>query len=137
MSWLPTFASTALQVVSLLSNVVGNGGGGGGDSGQPIDRNDDVVAAASDANVDDLDIAMGTLMAYGGKYLRQLGAWAFEYAAQKPAETLNESALPTGEQGEKKARITRRIESQNVWNDSGNPKLTKFHWHRKGLIQLA
>ena len=28
----------------------------------------------------ELDVAMGTLMAYGGKYLRQIGLWAFEHA---------------------------------------------------------
>ena len=33
-------------------------------------------------------------MAYGGKYLRQLGAWAFEYGTQTSADVLNESALP-------------------------------------------
>ena len=33
-------------------------------------------------------------MAYGGKYLRQLGAWAFEYGTQTSADVLNQSALP-------------------------------------------
>ena len=38
---------------------------------------------------DDIDYAMGTLMAYGGKYLREMALWAYEYGTQQPVESLN------------------------------------------------
>ena len=47
----------------------------------------------------ELDVAMGTLMAYGGKYLRQIGLWAFEHATSTSADTLSQSALPDQETG--------------------------------------
>ena len=31
---------------------------------------------------------MGTLMAYGGKYLREMALWAWEYGTQTPLESL-------------------------------------------------
>ena len=53
----------------------------------------DAASAASVASAatqtDDLDIAMGTLMAYGGKYLREMALWAWEYGTQTPVESLN------------------------------------------------
>ena len=45
-----------------------------------------VSAAASGA--DDLDYAMGTLMAYGGKYLREIALSAWEYGTQQPLNPL-------------------------------------------------
>ena len=48
---------------------------------------------------DDLDIAMGTLMAYSGKFLRQIGAWAFEHATQTSSDTFSQSAVPDKETG--------------------------------------
>ncbi len=65
--------SNALQVVSLVMSVVGPGGGPGGGGGGSAPNNPDridTISAGSGENVDDLDLAMGTLMAYGGKYLR-------------------------------------------------------------------
>ena len=77
---------------SLLSNVLGGDGGGGSSK---VDRNDnDAVGGTSSGSDNDLDEALGTLMAYGGKYLRQLGTWAFEYGTQTSADVLNQSALP-------------------------------------------
>ena len=64
-----------------------------------VDRNDDDVSSSSGGGNDDLDEALGTLMAYGGKYLRQLGAWAFEYGTQTSADVLNQSALPDPQSG--------------------------------------
>ena len=40
------------------------------------------MAAAAASGADDLDIAMGTLMAYGGKYLREIALSAWEYGTQ-------------------------------------------------------
>ena len=40
------------------------------------------MAAAAASGTDDLDIAMGTLMAYGGKYLREIALSAWEYGTQ-------------------------------------------------------
>ena len=45
-----------------------------------------VSAAAS--GTDDLDYAMGTLMAYGGKYLREIALSAWEYGTQQPLNPL-------------------------------------------------
>ena len=46
---------------------------------------------------DDLDVAMGTLMAYSGKFLRQIGLWAFEHATQTSSDALSQSAVPEKE----------------------------------------
>ncbi len=35
---------------------------------------------------EDLTEAMGTLMAYGGKYLREVATWAWEYTTESKAE---------------------------------------------------
>ena len=40
------------------------------------------MASAAASGADDLDIAMGTLMAYGGKYLREIALSAWEYGTQ-------------------------------------------------------
>ena len=55
--------------------------------------------ASGTAPTDDLDIAMGTLMAYSGKFLRQIGAWAFEHATQTSSDTFSQSAVPDKETG--------------------------------------
>ena len=47
-----------------------------------LHRVDTNVAAAAASGADDLDIAMGTLMAYGGKYLREIALSAWEYGTQ-------------------------------------------------------
>ena len=47
-----------------------------------LHRVDTNVAAAAASGTDDLDIAMGTLMAYGGKYLREIALSAWEYGTQ-------------------------------------------------------
>lgn len=80
------------------------GGGQSANSGSSsanlnnVDRIDSISSAATGAN--DLDVAVGTLMAYGGKYLRQMGLWAFEYASQIPSEALTSaSALPDQDAG--------------------------------------
>ena len=55
------------------------------------DRND----IASSGTGDDLDVAMGTLMAYGGKYLREMALWAWEYGTQTPVESLGKPIQAT------------------------------------------
>ena len=50
--------------------------------------------ASGTAATDDLDVAMGTLMAYSGKFLRQIGLWAFEHATQTSSDTFTQSAVP-------------------------------------------
>ena len=55
------------------------------------DRND----IASSGTGDDLDVAMGTLMAYGGKYLREMALWAWEYGTQTPVESLGKPVQAT------------------------------------------
>ncbi len=87
--WLGNFIANAVQVVSLVMSVVspggGGGGSGGGSSGPPtVDRVDTRPSGSSGESVDDLDYAMGTLMAYGGKYLRELAVYAWEYGTQTP-----------------------------------------------------
>ena len=73
-----------------------------------VDRidTDNVDAAISTINQasgsgtpDDLDVAMGTLMAYSGKFLRQIGLWAFEHATQTSSDTFSESAIPSIDKG--------------------------------------
>ena len=86
--------STALQIVSLIANIVSTP-----DSGQQqqVDRIGGSAAGAAGAvagaGTDDLDYAMGTLMAYGGKYLRQMALWAWEYGTQTPVESLDNLGL--------------------------------------------
>ena len=64
---------------------------------------DDAISTINEASgtapTDDLDIAMGTLMAYSGKFLRQIGAWAFEHATQTSSDTFSQSAVPDKETG--------------------------------------
>ena len=69
---------------------------------------DEVDAAISTINqasgtgaTDDLDVAMGTLMAYSGKFLRHIGLWAFEHATQTYSDSLSQSALPDKDTGTK------------------------------------
>ena len=78
-----------MQIVSLVTNLLG-----GGSASPTVDRFDTASAASAASAVavapsDDLDIAMGTLMAYGGKYLREMALWAYEYGTQTPVESLN------------------------------------------------
>jgi len=119
-----SFIQTAVTVFSLVSNLFGGGsgggspldligsliGGGGGSSGSSssssnskVDRIDtagvdDAISTINQASgtgvPDDLDVAMGTLMAYSGKFLRQIGLWAFEHATQTSSDTFSESAVP-------------------------------------------
>ena len=88
--------STALQIVSLVANIVSSPDGGGGQP-QNVDRIGGSAAGATGAvagaNPDDLDYAMGTLMAYGGKYLREMALWAWEYGTQTPVESLDNLGL--------------------------------------------
>ena len=64
---------------------------------------DDAISTINEASgtapTDDLDIAMGTLMAYSGKFLRQIGAWSFEHATQTSSDTFSQSAVPDKETG--------------------------------------
>ena len=82
--------STALQIVSLVASIVNTPDGG---QPQSVDRIGGATAgaagAAAAAGGDDLDYAMGTLMAYGGKYLREMALWAWEYGTQTPVESLD------------------------------------------------
>ena len=82
--WLAGFVNTAVQIISLVSSIVSP------ETSTPqkntIDRND--VAGNLNSDGDDLDVAMGTLMAYGGKYLREMALWAWEYGTQTPLESL-------------------------------------------------
>ena len=55
--------------------------------------------ASGAGSTDDLDVAMGTLMAYSGKFLRQIGLWAFEHATQTSSDSLSQSALPDKDTG--------------------------------------
>ena len=92
--WIGTFMSTALQIVSLVSNVLG----GGSEPSTNVDRVDTsgaTAAAAAAAGGEDLDIAMGTLMAYGGKYLREIALLAYEYGTQTPVDSLGSATSGT------------------------------------------
>ena len=64
---------------------------------------DDAISTINQASgtgvPDDLDVAMGTLMAYSGKFLRQIGLWAFEHATQTSSDTFSESAVPDKDTG--------------------------------------
>ena len=51
------------------------------------------VASAAASGTDDLDIAMGTLMAYGGKYLREIAISAWEYGTQQPLNSIGKVFL--------------------------------------------
>ena len=85
--------STALQIVSLVASIVSTPDGG---QPQSVDRIGGATAAAAGAAAaggDDLDYAMGTLMAYGGKYLREMALWAWEYGTQTPVESLDNLGL--------------------------------------------
>ena len=55
--------------------------------------------ASGNGVTDDLDVAMGTLMAYSGKFLRQIGLWTFEHATQTSSDPLFQSALPDKDTG--------------------------------------
>ena len=50
------------------------------------------MLSAAASGTDDLDIAMGTLMAYGGKYLREIALSAWEYGTQQPLGPLGTSS---------------------------------------------
>jgi hypothetical protein len=70
--------ATAIQLASLVSNVVSP------DSNGPVQNSDRIDLASTTASNSDLDVAMGTMMAYGGKYLREMAVWAYEYGTQTP-----------------------------------------------------
>ena len=54
------------------------------------------MAAAAASGADDLDIAMGTLMAYGGKYLREIALSAWEYGTQQPLNSIGGGSTTGG-----------------------------------------
>ena len=83
--------ATALQIVSLVAGLLS--GDSAPSSTSTVDRVDTSAAAsvASAAGSNDLDYAMGTLMAYGGKYLREMALWAWEYGTQTPAESIGQT----------------------------------------------
>ena len=94
---LGNLMSTALQIISLVANIVSTPDGGGGQP-QTVDRIGGSAAGTAGAvaaagGTDDLDYAMGTLMAYGGKYLREIALRAWEYGTQTPVESLDNLGL--------------------------------------------
>ena len=91
--------------LDVIGSLLGGGGGGSSSSSQSqkIDRIstdgvDEAISTINEASgtaaTDDLDVAMGTLMAYSGKFLRQIGLWAFEHATQTSSDTFTQSAVP-------------------------------------------
>lgn len=91
--WLSNFVSTAFQIVSLVANILGGGSSTeSSSSSNTVDRVDAATVQAA-SQVDDLDYAMGTLMAYGGKYLREMALWAWEYGTQTPVEALTTNTI--------------------------------------------
>lgn len=76
LTWISSLVANAIKIFSLVNNVVGGGSGddgaGGDDSGNPsklsnVNRVDSVAAAAAATQSDEVEEAMGTLMAFGGK----------------------------------------------------------------------
>ena len=69
--------------------------------GSRLDTNevDDAISviggqSSGATETDDFDVAMGSLMAYGGKFLREIGLWAFEHIFQTNTDFLDQSPLP-------------------------------------------
>ena len=67
------------------------------------------MAAAAASGTDDLDIAMGTLMAYGGKYLREIALSAWEYGTQQPLNSIGGTTGTSG--GDSQSSATSSVTS--------------------------
>lgn len=78
--------ASGIKIFSLLSSIVG--GGSGSNSGPIVAQEPDRIDTVAAAQDDDLDEAMGTMMALGGKYLRKVALWAWEHATSTPSEKL-------------------------------------------------
>lgn len=53
---------------------------------KPPPSNPDRIDTAAAASTSELDEAIGTLMVYGGQYLRKLAVWGYEYATAVPTD---------------------------------------------------
>lgn len=99
LTWVSSLVANAIKIFSLVSNVMGGGdesAASSSSSSKPlkasnVNRVDSAAAAAAASQSDEVEEAMGTLMAFGGKYLRQMAMWAYEHATSTSSEPLGNS----------------------------------------------
>jgi gas vesicle protein len=92
-------ASNAFKIFSMVQNFMGGGGGGlrptSSSTNSDPDRVDKIASTTTTSDGNDIDLAMGTLMAYGGKYLRELARWAWEMTSNTKVDSLGTNSVDT------------------------------------------
>ena len=70
----------------------------------------------------DVDVAMGMLMAYSGKFLRHIGLWAFDQATQTSSDSYSQSEFPDKSTGTPKIGAYTLGRDKIMVNNTQQPK---------------